>query len=81
MWLCEVASSISYLSEEVESNHISGLGSDRVGSELELVVRSNRDHHCGGGDSHGLGKSDSEDGGEKHLVGLLFVCLLLFAVE
>jgi hypothetical protein len=79
MWLCEVASRNSYLSEEVESNHISGLGSDRVGSELELVVRSNRDHHCGGGSGHGLGKTDSEDGGEKHLVGLLVVvcCLLV----
>ena len=77
MWFCEVASRISYLSEEVESNHVSGLSSDRVGSELELVVRSDRDHHCGGGSGHGLGKPDSEDGGEKHLVGSLFVCCCL----
>ena len=73
MWFCEVVLRISYLSEEVESNHISGLGSDRVGSKLELVVRSNRDHHCSGGSGHGLGKPGSEDSGEKHLVGLLFV--------
>lgn len=58
-----------YLSNEVEGDHVSGLGSDRIGSELELVVRRNRDHHCGGGSGHGLSKSGSEDGGEKHLEG------------
>ena len=70
MWLSEVALRFSYLSEEVKSNHISGLGSDRVGSKLELVVRSNRDHHCSGGSGHGLGKPGSEDSGEKHLEGV-----------
>ena len=57
-----------YLSDEVEGNHVSGLSGNRVGGELELVVRRNGDHHSGGGSSHSLGKPGSEDSGEKHLV-------------
>lgn len=57
-----------YLSDEVEGDHISGLGSDRVGGELELVVCRNSDHHGGGGSGHCLDKSGSEHCREKHLV-------------
>lgn len=61
----------AYLSNEVEGNHVSGLGGDRVGSELELVVRRDSDHHSGGGSCHGLGKPGSEDGGEEHVDGVV----------
>lgn len=59
---------VSYLSDEVESNHVSGLGSNRVGGKLELVVRSDRDHHSSGGSSHRLCKPDREDSREEHVV-------------
>ena len=55
-----------YLSDKVKSDHISGLGSNRVGGELKLVVGRDGDHHSGSGDSHGLGKPGSKYGGEKH---------------
>ena len=57
----------AYLSNEVEGDHVSRLGGDRVGCELELVVRCNGDHHGGSGGSHSLSKPGSEDGGEKHV--------------
>ena len=57
----------AYLGNEVESNHVSRLSGDRVGSKLELVVRRDSDHHSGGGSGHGLGKPGSEDSGEKHV--------------
>lgn len=63
-----VVTLMSYLSNKVEGNHISGLSGDRVGRELELVVRRNGDHHSGSGSGHGLGKPGSENSGEKHLV-------------
>ncbi len=59
---------LSYLRNEVESNHVSGLGSDRVGGKLELVVGRNRDHHSSSRSSHCLEKTGSENCGEKHLV-------------
>lgn len=61
----------AYLSDKVEGNHVSGLSDDRVGSELELVVRRDSDHHSGGGGCHGLGKPGSEDSGVKHLEGVV----------
>lgn len=57
----------AYLGNEVEGNHVSGLGGDRVGSELKLVVRRDGDHHSGGGSGQGLGKPGSENSGEEHL--------------
>lgn len=57
-----------YLRNKIEGDHISGLSSHRVWGELELVVRSNCDHHSRSRGTHGLGKPDSENSGETHLV-------------
>jgi hypothetical protein len=34
----------TYLRDEVEGDHVSGLGGDRVGRELELIVCSYGNH-------------------------------------
>lgn len=51
------------LRDEVEGDHVAGLGGDGVGGELEFVVRGDRDGHygCGGGAGH-----DEDGGGEDH---------------
>lgn len=58
---------MTYLSDEVEGDHISGLSGDGVGSKLELVVRSNRDHHSRSRGTHGLSQANSEHSRETHL--------------
>jgi hypothetical protein len=64
----EVVVAWTYLGNEVEGNHVSRLGRDRVGSELELVVRCNSNHHSGSRSGHSLGKPGSEDSREQHIV-------------
>jgi hypothetical protein len=58
---------LAYLADEVESDHVTGLGGDGVWCELELVVGSYGDHHGGSGGCQALGQSREYDVGEEHL--------------
>lgn len=60
----------TYLADEVEGNHITGLGDDRIRSEDELVVRANGDLHGGSHDSRALGKSSENNAGVHHVGGV-----------
>lgn len=54
----------TYLADEVERHHVSGLSGDGVWRELELVVCCYRDHHSRGRCGQALGKSRVDDSGE-----------------
>jgi hypothetical protein len=56
-----LGSNETYLRNEVEHDHVSRLGGDGVRGELELIIRSDSDHHCCGGRSQTLGQSRVDD--------------------
>lgn len=57
---------VVYLADKVESDHVTGLGNNRVRRKLELIVGSDCDHHGGSGSSQALGQSRNCDVREKH---------------
>jgi hypothetical protein len=57
---------VAYLADEVERNHISGLGNEIVGSEDELVVRTDRHNHRRSQDSRAVSESGKENAGVHH---------------
>jgi hypothetical protein len=56
-----MGSNKTYLRNEVECDHVSRLGGDGVWGELELIIRSDSDHHRCGGRSQTLGQSRVDD--------------------
>ena len=57
----------AYLADEVEGDHVTGLGNDSIGREHELIVRANGDLHSSGQNGRAVGESRENNAGVHHV--------------